>query len=130
MLRKYLTVLLVALLPTVIMFAKATIDQSQTTIMMACKAPLRGDWPEEEIVPHIFSVILSPGHSLEAHSEAIHRDLTPYVSSVLHDTKKHRVLYGGERVDDEILRAIRADLGAEEVWKGARVHLAIGSDIG
>jgi hypothetical protein len=66
---------------------------------------------------------LCPSHSLEAHSKAIHQDLTPYTPIVLHDSDKDRVAYSIKRVGDELLKAIRADLGVEEVWRASRVRL-------
>ena len=71
----------------------------------------------------VFSVTPCPGHSLEAHSKTIQQDLTPYTPIVLRDSDKDRVAYAIKRVDDELLEAIRADLGVAEVWRASRVRL-------
>ena len=83
----------------------------EITTAVACQAQLQGNFPEER---------LSLGYSA---SKTIQQDLTPYTPIVLHDSDKDRVAYAIKRVDDELLEAIRADLGVAEVWRASRVRL-------
>jgi len=52
---------------------------------------------------------LSYYHSMEAHLEAIQRDLTPYVKDVYEKLYVGRVVYSVVGVDDELLEVIRGD---------------------
>jgi len=84
------------------------------------QAPLLGDLPLENFVPEEYIVYLVPNHSLEQHSAAIHRDITPFVRTTLR-LIKDRIVYGGRGIDGELLSAIRADPKVEKVWRNQRL---------
>jgi hypothetical protein len=65
---------------------------------------------KEGRIPQSYDVFLSPGWTLEQHSAAIDRDLTPYVRWVLDNKILNRVEYHGYDIDDELLATIRSDI--------------------
>jgi len=61
-------------------------------------------------------IFLAPGHSLQAHSEAIHRNITPHVYTTFDKLYgDDKVVYLGASIDDELLAAIRSDPKVELV---------------
>ncbi|KAK3332696.1 hypothetical protein B0T19DRAFT_398439 [Cercophora scortea] len=81
------------------------------------KAPL-GPKDSRILEPIIYLVRLAPGHTLEKHSEAIGRDIQPYVVMILNMEKyrvRNQVLFTCQGVDDKMLDDIRLDPGVERV---------------
>lgn len=82
------------------------------------KAPLKSIPEKYMVEPITYIVYLAPGHGLDKLSETIGRDITPYVGHVLdldYYVKHDQVVFLAERVDDELLEAIRSDVGVQQV---------------
>ncbi|TVY27984.1 hypothetical protein LHYA1_G003487 [Lachnellula hyalina] len=77
------------------------------------RAPLH-NCDYESLVPNSYVIYLTPGHSLEQHSEAVGKDMKPLVHHVF-DMYTEKVVYVGRPVDGSLLEAIRADEGVELV---------------
>ncbi|KAK3314307.1 hypothetical protein B0H66DRAFT_537554 [Apodospora peruviana] len=93
------------------------------------KAPLtpEGTDPKKDLVePISYLVYLAPGHTLEKLSEAIGRDITPYVRNVVdfdYYVENNQVVFVAERVDDKLLDDIRSDTGVEQVQYNGKWRL-------
>lgn len=79
------------------------------------QAPMRFWGAPEEIYSEAYTVYLFPGHSLQQHFEAIYEDLKPYNLGVLDAIYLDKVVYVVQKVNDEMLAAIRSDPGVEFV---------------
>lgn len=76
------------------------------------EAPLQ--YCDEHVVPESYFVYLQSGYTLIQHSDAIGFAIEPYIDyiTLLPDS---RLVYGADRIKDELLAAIRADTGVEHV---------------
>lgn len=96
---------------------------SSTPGVPSYEAPLLGQLALENYIPGEYFVYLAPGHSLEEHSAAIHRDITPYVGNSSFFKKKNA--YYGRGIDDELLSAIRADPKVDQVRRNQRLQMML-----
>lgn len=103
--------LLLTLIPVVFNIKMTTATQPQTPT--SYRAPLH-NCDYESLVPNSYVIYLTPGHSLEKHSEAVGKDIKPFVHHVF-DMYTEKVVYVGRPVDGGLLEAIRADEGVELV---------------
>lgn len=105
--------------------SKTTIGPSLSDQNAPYKAPLQPeDVDPRDMDPVSYLVYLTPAHTLQKHSEAIGRDIMPYIRSILdlpYYTERGQVVFSYDRVDDEMLDDIRSDRGVELVeyngWK-------------
>jgi len=91
------------------------------------KAPLHPEVVDPKFLEPDLSylIYLARGHTLQKHSEAIDRDITPYIREILklpYYVERDQVVFSCERVDDKMLDDIRSDPGVERVeyngqWK-------------
>jgi hypothetical protein len=88
-----------------------------------CHAPIKHhDWPDEDIEVGSILVWLRQNHSLADHSEAVGRDMQPFVVDVVdHYKGAPGLLYFGIDIDEELLEYIRADCGVEKVSRMPKI---------
>lgn len=75
------------------------------------QAPIQCPHNPEDRSPQSYIVYLQYHHTLEKHSSAINRDITPYVKDVYEEGRK--MVYSSVGVDEGMLEAI---MGDENVW--------------
>lgn len=85
------------------------------------QAPLLGEGePRVYYWPESYGVWLTANYSIEQHSEAIHHNITPYITSFyMHGNE---TIYNAERINSELLSAIRFDQNVEKVERAPKAY--------
>jgi hypothetical protein len=82
------------------------------------EAPLFNFNSQYPVIPNHYIVILRPGNTMAKHKLAIGASMGPYFNKILNEWAAERYnysIYNCKHVGDDLLKAIRADLGVELV---------------
>lgn len=78
------------------------------------EAPLL--WPGDDTLPGMYSIHLVSDYTIQQHFESARFDVTPFIKFRFDDLYDGDVVYYAEKVDDDLLAAIRSDPNVKAVY--------------
>lgn len=88
------------------------------------QAPFQNKYdPLERHIPEEYGIYLAQGYSVEQHSATVQHDITPHIRTIF-GFNEDKLVYWGQRIDEELLSVIRADPNVELVDGNPRVDLS------